>query len=388
MQKNRFENENKFKNNKSDSGSDNTGAAKSFNDGADKASKHNKIRRSNRKLYLALFSLGTAFIIGAGVYSYWQGLRSDPLKAFNTPPPAATTTPAPAERKVTQFVPLTLETTPDPTPPPAQVLGASTINIVLMGLDSNDEREQKGMGYRSDTIAVLVIDVDTPSCTVISVPRDTRARVRKLTSSGKPVGTQYNKINSAFQFGGGPDKNGHENLLHSLSELLFDGLDSEVNLGYYASIDMDSIEKFADAVDGVTITLPYDISGYGKKGEEITLRGEIARKFVRLRHGITGGSDIGRIGRQQLFIRAFAKRVQEMGAKEALPALFSALSSECNTNLSLTQIAVLGDLLSRLKLGEVEFITLPGKCKTIDGRSYYVPDTSKIKELSITLWGN
>lgn len=350
-------------------------------------------------LLIAIGCTGTLLLAGFLFLARFQSLRQQPLRAFTTPTPSATPTPSHSGRQVVQAPLLAGNTggqastgsvtvTPAPTLEPMRVLGANTINLVLMGLDSDTAREAKGRGYRSDTIAVLVIDVNKPACTVINVPRDTRARVRKLNSSGKVIGTQYNKINASFQFGGGPEKFGHQNLIYSLEQLFFDGLKSDVNMGFYASIDMDGIAMFADAVEGVPVTLEYDIKGFGKKGERIVLQGEQARKFVRLRHGITGGSDIGRIGRQQAFIRAFAKRVQEMGAIEAVPRLWSSLAENVNTNLNTEQILVLADLLSRLKLDDVEFVMLPGSCKTIEGTSYYMPNTKKIKALSMQLWGD
>ena len=323
-------------------------------------------------------------------------LRADPLKAFATPTPGPTPASTPRVQKEISIVDTIVGTTvpnttastivPVSTQAPERILGANTISVVLMGLDSDDERERAGRGWRSDTIAVLVIDVRTPSCTVLHVPRDTRAQVQKRAES-RVKSVQYQKINAAFQYGGGPAENGHENLIDALKRLLFDGLESDVALQYYASIDMDGIAKLADSVGGVPLTLPYDVDSFGKAGEEVTLGGDRARAFVRLRHGITGGSDIGRVERQQLFIKAFAKKVQALGARETIPLIYTALGSEIHTNLNMEQLLVLADLLHRLDLDETEFIILPGACKTIDGRSYYMPATKKIQALALSLWG-
>ncbi len=340
-------------------------------------------RRRQRRMLFALLILAV-LILGAGAMARLTALRADPLRAFLTPAPAAT--PSPLPQSPVSFLPAAME--PEPTPQaPARILGANTINIVLMGLDSDTDREAAGRGWRSDTIAVLVINVAEPSCTVLSVPRDTRARIERLSDSGKSLGWLYNKINSAFNYGGGPEERGHENLLASLERLLFDGLESDFHLDYYASIDMEGISLFADAVDGVPITLEYDIPGFGKKGDTVVLKGEQARTFVRLRHGVTGGSDIGRIGRQQAFIRAFAGRVQQLGAREAVTRLWTTLAGNVHTNLNTEQILALGEVLSRLSLKNVEFKTLPGRCKTIDGKSYYVPDTKNVRTLALELWG-
>ncbi|MDL2258686.1 LCP family protein [Eubacteriales bacterium OttesenSCG-928-K08] len=346
-----------------------------------------KPKRPLLKIFLIIF--GGVALVAIALVARFNFLREDPMLAFSTPAPRVITTPTPLAERVERLNAPIIPYTPTPTPtlPPEHVLGANTINIVLMGLDSDEEREAANRGYRSDTIAILVVDVKAPSCTVLSVPRDTRAKVQRLNSKGQVKSTQYNKINSAYNYGGGPDAFGADNLIVALESLLFDDLNSDVQLGYYASIDMDSVEKFADAVDGVPITLPYDIPNFGKENEEIVLRGEDARKFVRLRHGITGGSDIGRVERQQLFIKAFAKKIQQLGARDIIPLLWSSLAADIQTNLNTEQIMVLADLLARLDLEKCEFVTLPGYCKTIEGRSYYVPKTKEVKALALKLWG-
>ncbi len=347
--------------------------------------------RLKRRRILFFISTAVMLLISAGAVEQLRASIRDPISAFQTPAPHGTQAPlSPAATPGAATLPATIGEiglTSAEAASPSRLLGADTINIVLMGIDSNEEREEKGRGYRSDTIAILVIDVDEPSCTILSIPRDTRVKVRRLNDAGKVKSTQYNKINSAFNFGGGPKSHGHENLIYSLEKLLFDGLEGDFHLTYYASIDMDGIARFADAVDGVPIKLPYDMSGFGDKGDTVVLKGDKAQSFVRMRHGITGGSDLARVKRQQSFIRAFASRVKAMGAVEAVPRLWTSLNQYVHTNIGIGQMLVLGDLLSKLDLNEIKFVTLPGRCKTIDKRSYFVPNTEKVRDLALSLWG-
>ncbi len=322
--------------------------------------------------------------IASGAYALRvRELRRNPLSAFQTPAP--TSTPAPKPENTPEI--LSEADVSKNTPSPAFAAKTNQISIVLLGVDSDEEREKKGRGYRSDTIAILVLDLNAPSCRVISVPRDTRVKVRRLNSHGKVIARQYNKINSAFHYGGGPTGKGHENLLFSLNELFFGDQDSPAAFSYYASIDMEGIAPFTDAVGGVPVTLTYDVPGFGKKGETISLTGEQAQSFVRLRHGITGGSDLGRIGRQQAFVKGFAARIKQMGAKKAVLNLWKSLSTYVHTNLSLDQILVLADALSRLDLANAAFEIVPGKCRTIDSRIYYVSDSGKLEKLTEEVWG-
>ncbi len=333
--------------------------------------------------YAALFVL-IALLVGISAFVHLSASQQEPQRAFTAPDIEKQ---APINTAAAEKVQAFEKTSADQVEPEQAVFGEDTLNIVLLGLDSDTAREKAGRGYRSDTIAVLVFNLKEPSCTVLSIPRDTRALIDKLDKKGHKLGAQYNKINASLAYGGGPVKAGFENMLLSLERLLFDGLLSQVHLTYYASLDMEGIPKFTDAVGGVPLTLDYDVPGFGKRGESILLDGKSAAAFVRLRHGITGGSDLGRITRQQTFIRSFALRVQQLGGREAFFTLYSTLSKYVYTNLSIEQILALGGAFSGLSLKDAEFLTLPGRCKSIDGRSYYMPDKKEIKNLALRLWG-
>ena len=253
--------------------------------------------------------------------------------------------------------------------------GEKTVLLTLLGIDTDPAREERHMGWRSDAMVVCFIDVERPACTLLTVPRDTRARVRRLDRQGNVKKTQWDKINAAYAYGGGKDKFSHENALHALSELL------NVELVYYASIDMDAIGPVADAVGGVPVTLDVTIEGVGKEGETVNLTGDAAYTYVRRRKGITGGSDLARTGRQQQFLRALAMKVKSMNAVTAVPKLFAALQSHVRTNLSVEQMAALAGVLNRLAEEEIHMVTLPGRAKTIHGTSYYIMDEAKTEKL-------
>ena len=261
-----------------------------------------------------------------------------------------------------------------PLPEPAQA-EKRTILLTFLGIDTDPAREAQHRGWRSDVMLLCFIDPDAPACTVLTVPRDTRARVRRLDKQGNVKSTRWDKINAAYAYGGGKEKFSHENALHALSELL--GLE----LSYYVSIDMDAIGPVADAVGGVPLVLDVSIDGVGEAGETVNLTGDAAYTYVRRRKGVTGGSDLARTGRQQNFLRALAGKVKSMGAKSELPRLFFALQSRVRTNLSLEQLSALAGVLDRLDAADIRMQTLPGRAKTIDGTSYFLMDEEETQAL-------
>ena len=67
----------------------------------------------------------------------------------------------------------------------------STINILLLGID---KAENRSMGvYRSDTIVVVRINLETNQVKVLNIPRDTYTYV--------PIEGKKDKINHAYAFG-------------------------------------------------------------------------------------------------------------------------------------------------------------------------------------------
>ena len=90
-----------------------------------------------------------------------------------------------------------------------------------------------------------------------------------------------------------------------------------IHIDHYVVVDFGSFKGMVDAVDGVEVCVPEDIdsSEYGitiKKGTR-TLDGKEALAYVRVRHGVGDGSDIGRIKRQQAFIGALVAKVLSSG---------------------------------------------------------------------------
>ncbi|MBQ3853256.1 MAG: LCP family protein, partial [Anaerovibrio sp.] len=160
------------------------------------------------------------------------------------------------------------------------------LHIMIMGVD----RRSDDTG-RSDTLMVLTVNKKTGKAELMSVPRDTRVKIE---------GHGYDKINHAYAYGG-----------HKLTRKTVESL-LGIPMNYYVLIDLSSFENIIDALDGIDIDVekrmyyedPWDDNG----GLVIDLypgmqhmTGEKAIQYVRFRDG---EGDIGRINRQQHFMKA------------------------------------------------------------------------------------
>jgi anionic cell wall polymer biosynthesis LytR-Cps2A-Psr (LCP) family protein len=122
-----------------------------------------------------------------------------------------------------------------------------------------------------------------------------------------------------------------------------------------------------DAVDGVQVCVPEDIdsSEYGitiPAGTR-TLTGKEALAYVRVRHGVGDGSDIGRIKRQQAFIGALVAKVLSSGTLtrfDRLVRFLNAATKSLTTDIpNIKEMAAVGLQFKHIGLKRIRFITVP-----------------------------
>ncbi|MBQ7477867.1 MAG: LCP family protein [Selenomonadaceae bacterium] len=233
--------------------------------------------------------------------------------------------------------------------------------IMIMGVD---EREDD-VG-RSDTLMVATIDPDLDKAALLSIPRDTRVKIQKYG---------YDKINAAFAYGG-------EKLTQQTVEDFLG-----INIDYYIIINTRSFVKIIDALGGIDINVekrmyyedPWDDDG----GLLIDLKpglqhmdGKTAVTYVRYRDE---DGDIGRIERQQKFMKACMEQLTSPSILTKLPTVIQEVMDSVKTNLSMRQLLEFaGTLKSAQKYG-LRTEMVPGRPLYIEGISYWIPDITKMR---------
>ncbi len=191
-------------------------------------------------------------------------------------------------------------------------------NFLIVGSDANacvDPNSQwagaadpgrENIGSRSDTIMVMRVDPVTRQAAVLSFPRDLWVKI---------PGRAKSRINSAYI----------KNDPTLLSQTLYDNFG--INVDHYIQVDFCAFKRIVDAVGGVTV--PFSTRVLDKKvGLDVaagchTFNGDEALAYVRSRHlkwmdggGKThddGTSDLGRITRQQDFLRRTLRAALDKG---------------------------------------------------------------------------
>ena len=109
------------------------------------------------------------------------------------------------------------------------------------------------------------------------------------------------------------------------------------------------------------------------------MNGKTALEYVRFRNDALG--DIGRVQRQQQFIKAVMKKVQSPEMLPKLPDFAKEILNLVNTNMTMTQAVQLTSYLRDINTQNMAFFTLPGKAAYISNVSYWLGDLAAASTL-------
>lgn len=241
-------------------------------------------------------------------------------------------------------------------------------NILVLGEDDVEGSR------RSDTILFVMIDIDDKNMRVVALPRDTRVQIPRHG---------YQKLNHAYAYGG-------VDLAKSTIEQY---LDQPVL--YYFVVDYNSFPSLVNSLGGAEIDVQKRMKYVDRAGSvniDIqpglqTLDGEKALNFVRFRMDALG--DIGRIQRQQQFMKAMLKRVYDPRNLIKIPEIANEILKLIKTDMQPTlAVQLAGFIQNEIGRDRIFFSTLPGKPVTMDKLSYWLGDTKSIDEfLTIPVQG-
>ena len=225
-------------------------------------------------------------------------------------------------------------------------------NILLLGIDSNAEREAQRKGYRSDVMMLCSINFDQNTMHLTSVPRDMWVDVpREIDDAGNVIKSSSQRINTAYSYGGGPNKDGAKYAMKCMEDFLSMDGTFDIDIDYFVSIDMDGMYKLADDLGGVEVVMDRYVAGVGNKGETVTITSKNIDAYIRTRKG--AGDDYGRVSRQQDYIMAVAKKIKSMGTTEAVTRLYGTITEYAKTNLSLEQCLSLASFVRDFDLSNL-----------------------------------
>ena len=231
-----------------------------------------------------------------------------------------------------------------------------TVNILVVGLDNVDG------GSRTDAIALAIFDADNSAVRIASIPRDSRVYI---------PGRGWDKINHAYVFGG-------INLLRETVVNL-----TGVPVDYFVKVNYRSFPKIIDLLGGVDIYVDkrMNYTDYsGKlfinipKGQQ-HMNGKTALGYVRFRHDPLG--DIGRVQRQQKFIKIVIDKFKSASIIPKIPSLIQEMMKAVDTDLSPLDALRLLQFANALGKDRITMFMAPGRSGYSKNISYWILDNVK-----------
>ena len=285
----------------------------------------------------------------------------------------------------------TSATTPDGAPAEDWAYDTSNLrakNFLLTGSDngacpdkgdgtSGGIGDRESFGERSDTIMVLRVDPTVNDVVVLSFPRDLWVKIAGTTREAR--------INSAF------DSKDPSRLIRTIAD------NFDVPIDHYVNVNLCAFKEIVDSVGGVKVPFAYRTKdervGFREVGPGcVELRGSQALAYVRSRSGYryfdeakqqwlsdpTG--DIGRITRQQDFLRRSMQRALDRGTTN--PATANALLNVAlarvitDDRLTPRDLLSLAQAMRKLNTSSVNSYTVEWSMRRIGGESVLMPITN------------
>lgn len=256
------------------------------------------------------------------------------------------------------------------------------VTILVAGVDGGSSRTiaedlaagewQRG-SHRTDTIMVVHLTADREEAYVVSIPRDSWVHVD---------GYGKRKINAAFSFGG------PQLFVDTVQQL------TRAEIDHLAILDWAGFKDLTRAIGGVKVYIPERVHD---RSQEVTwtkgthlLEGKRALQYVRTRHGLVRG-DLGRIDRQQNFLRATLNKLLSNGTLAnpiKVTNVVEAVTDHLTVDDGLSDADLRGLAMSvhGIDREDVHFLTVPTRgTDRVDGRSIVRVDRAETRELFAAL---
>lgn len=245
--------------------------------------------------------------------------------------------------------------------------GARRQNLLLMGVDVSDDKNNPFENTRSDSIYLVSIAPHGKNINVISIPRDSKVYIHSRSNP--------DKINHAFAYGG------IDTSIKTIEQTL------GVRIDHYLVVSNQALVEFIDRIGGIDVFVEKDMRYHDFSGKlHIDLQkgvqhldGKQAEGYMRYRKDALG--DIGRIRRQQWFLNALTTKMKEPSVILKFPETIKAVSKYIQTDLSLYELAQYAALVKSTDTSKIKVATLPGEPSQRGFVSYWILDPEGVQEI-------
>ncbi|SDR91841.1 cell envelope-related function transcriptional attenuator common domain-containing protein [Brevibacterium siliguriense] len=207
-------------------------------------------------------------------------------------------------------------------------------------------------GARSDAMILAHVSADASRIDAVQIPRDTIMDIPACNDTGHGASeAMHGMINSALNAGPACSV--------SAAEVL-----TGMRVDHFINVDFDGFAAIVDALDGITVDLDEPLkdpkANLDLPAGEQTLRGDDALALARTRHAVGDGSDIARMGNQQMVMEAIidrAKSGQVLTRPDRLYGFLDAVTSTLGVDDELNSVKALASMATTVASVDKDDIT-------------------------------
>lgn len=260
-------------------------------------------------------------------------------------------------------------------------LDANVRTVLFMGIDKEAKADiggTPGTNGQADSLNLLILNKESGKGQILQISRDSMVNLEIYGVKGEKVRKMEGQICLQYAYGDGESKSCRLTS-DRVSELL-----GNIKIDSYIALTLDGVIAAADALGGVTLTVPEDYTAIDPAftaGATVTLKGEQAEKYVRSRDTSLLDSNNQRMKRQSQFMNALIVQLKKSGETQSAAAynlMYNLMKPFMETNLTADGMKE----ISEYEYAE-DTITLPGEVIEKDGYAEYIVDTESLKEIVI-----
>lgn len=257
--------------------------------------------------------------------------------------------------------------------------------MMLLGIDGKGTLEASGFyrnNNKSDMVALLILDQQEQTYSVLHLNRDTMLNMPILGLGGKEAGTSYGQLALSYTYGEGLEDS-CENTRKTISDFL-----GGIVIDHYVAVKMEAMPIINDAVGGVTVNVREDFSAVDDTIPmgEVTLRGMQAMHYVQTRKDVGDQLNLSRMDRQKEYMEGFMKslRAKSESGDHFMLKLYEDLSPYMVTDCSVNVITGLMERCSGYTLKEM----VSPEGENVLGEKYYefYVDPQDLQELVLRMF--
>jgi len=352
--------------------------------------KKKRSHKKKRALWAVLLATGILMLAVAGVFAY--ALLLDPSAQF-TDANGPQSTVGVISVDGTGATPEPGQPTPVATPEPGLLDAINAqedktlsqqriVNVLLIGVDYAEERET-WVGkheYHADVMIVAAINFDENRVDLISLPRDTYAKI--------PGVKGIYKLNASLNCGGGFEAPGGAGFLKTCEAANW-MIGDAYPVNYYYAVTMPAVKQLVNAIGGVDYNLDvsFKMMGRSYSAGPTHLNGQGVLDYLRVRKNVAGSGDLNRVNRQKEMLIAIFESMQKQNLILKVPDILNSFDGQLFTNCTLGQTAALAKFAYTLDKNNIGMYSIGGNLTNIFNWNYCLTDQNNRVDVIEKVYG-